>query len=71
MELPGKNSKLFIVFINKENFKRNELIQVDPKYKALVLEAPKRKIHHLLFQYISFGLFKAKYSMKIKILDNE
>lgn len=71
MDLPGKNNKLFIAFINKESFKKNELIQVDPKYKVLVLEAPKRKIHHVFFQYISFGLFKAKYSMKIKILDNE
>ena len=57
-------------FINNQYVISSDPIQEgeDFSYHAQVITKPKRKWYQVLFQYLTFGIYKAKYTYKLKLL---
>lgn len=63
--------ELFTIKFDKDYFVREEILGSPPDIKATVISNPKRKWYQILFEILSFRLYKAPYTYRIKIIDNE
>lgn len=50
--------------------KKGDILTLSTGCRVMVLSIPRRKWWHKLLQTITFGLYKAQWNYRIKILDN-
>lgn len=68
-KFPGINKVEFKIQLDSNRFSKGEIISSNYKdYLAEVMESPHKKWWKKLLQFITFGLYKAPYQYKIKLL---
>lgn len=64
-----KDRIYFFLMFKEEYFQKNSIICTSDKDVFLqVIEKPRRKWYHLLLEYITFGLYKANWGYKVKLI---
>jgi endonuclease IV len=63
-----KNNNTFHLTFSENWFQKRDILTDDKKQELIVLETPHKKWYKQLLQFISFGLYKAPYQYKIKLI---
>ena len=68
-----KKDKIFYLDLDSNWFDKGDIIDIgDGEYcKAIILETPHKKWYKQLFQFITFGWYKAPTQYKCKIISND
>ena len=69
---PGLLNDTFYIQFNENWFDEGSILQTNyTTHKVVVLETPKRIWYKILWQWLSFGLYRCPYQYKVKILKDE
>lgn len=68
---PGKDKMSFRLVFKDDWFVKNDVIVINGSIKAKVLTTPSRKWWKLLFQRLTFGLYKAPWYYTVKRIEDE
>ena len=67
-----KENNTFNIFLSEHSFCKGDVLGLtttkDESYEFIVLETPRKKWYKQLLQFISFGLYKAPYQYKVKLI---
>ena len=64
--------KIFYLDLDSNLFDKGDIIDIgNNNYQAKVLETPHKKWYKQLFQFITFGWYKAPTQYKCKIISND
>ena len=70
LQYPGVSQQSsFTIRLSADYFAKGDKFTLYNNSTFVVRSTPKKKWYHLLFQYITFGLYRAKWSYKIKLVD--
>jgi len=67
-----KDNNTFNIFLSENYFYKGDFLGLTTSkgesYEFMVLETPHKKWYKQLLQFISFGLYKAPYQYKVKLI---